>query len=125
MNLFDGHLQWIDSRASFAHPEFSVDLPADWCGRLDRRPGADVTLGIRPEGLLATSPPADPSRAVLRATVEILERIGPQVFVHCTIAGRRCSGVADLRTAPQPGETVAFAIDPRAMHLFDAGGQSL
>jgi multiple sugar transport system ATP-binding protein len=125
MNLFDGHLQRIDSHVSFAHPEFSVDLPADWCARLDRQHAAGVTLGIRPEGLAVMPPPARPTRAILQATVEIVKRIGPQVFVHCTVGARRCSGIADVRNPPQPGDIVAFAIDPRAVRLFDAEGRSL
>jgi multiple sugar transport system ATP-binding protein len=52
---------------------------------LERRPGADVVLGMRPEGLVLAGLEDDPRR--LRATVTVRESLGSDVYVRLRLPG--------------------------------------
>jgi ABC-type sugar transport system ATPase subunit len=128
MNLFDGHVETGDHGIRFVHPEFTVDVPGAWRGRLPTASSA-ATLGVRPEGIsLGPARPDDPTDrpASIRSTVEIVERAGAQVFVHFPVAGHTYSAVVPAASAPRPGDRLTLQIDPTAVRFFDrATGQAL
>jgi sn-glycerol 3-phosphate transport system ATP-binding protein len=84
------------------------------------RPGGEsgraVTVGLRPEHL---EPAADGPLA-LRLT--LLERLGADTILHGTLRphGAPLTARAAGTAAPRLGETVALAIRPEHIHLFDA-----
>jgi multiple sugar transport system ATP-binding protein len=91
-----------------------VHLPAD--------PDAAVTVGVRPEGLFV-----DPHGAV-GATVTIVEMLGAEAHVICTLADGTRLVVRQESTVARPaiGEAIKIRIDPDAVTLFDtAGGKRL
>jgi len=120
MNLFDGCLQRAGQDIQFVHSEFTVTVPEAWHASVTRSPSRNVTLGVRPESLTPLSPTEADRGQSIRATVEMIERIGPQVFVHFSVNGQSCSAVADGRVVPKPGELLAFQIDPASVRFFDA-----
>ena len=120
MNLFDGYLQNVGPHVQFVHPEFTLPLPDVWHARAAGRTMPAVTLGVRPEGLtLASSLDADPGQSV-RATLEVIERVGPQVFAHFDVGAKRYVAVADGRADLKPGDPLVLGIDPSGVCLFDA-----
>ena len=56
----------------------------------------------------------------LRAEVDVVEALGTESFVHCTVAGSPF--VARLPGAARParGEKLGLAVAPEDVHVFDA-----
>ncbi len=83
--------------------------------------GSAVTLGVRPEHLVAGA--AGP----FTGAVELFERLGPLSFAHLGGRGATATVVAQLPGDRRVtlGETLAFGIAPDRVHLFDADGQAL
>jgi sn-glycerol 3-phosphate transport system ATP-binding protein len=94
-----------------------VPLPAD----LRSVAGADVTVGIRPEHLIA-----DGSGAQLRFTVETVEALGADSLVHGAFGGAILVARVDGSKTPKLGDALAFHVMPDKLHFFDAAtGQRL
>jgi len=85
----------------------------------DGGPEERLTVGVRPEHL-------SPSEQGLRAIVESSEILGPETIVHAKLqSGEKL--VASLRGIHRlaEGEHVAFTVEPRFVHVFDAQGDAL
>jgi multiple sugar transport system ATP-binding protein len=106
-----------------------------------------VIAGVRPSDLLLAGPDVDPGLPRLRATLEVVERLGSESHVIFPVDAPALTGEAavaadeateegdatllagDTRTRftarvegrrrLAPGETAEFAIDPATVHLFD------
>jgi multiple sugar transport system ATP-binding protein len=83
--------------------------------------GMAVTLGVRPEHLVAD---ADGPFA---GAVELFERLGPLSFAHLGARGEVGTVVAQLPGDRRVtlGEPLAFSIPPERVHLFGADEQAL
>jgi multiple sugar transport system ATP-binding protein len=95
-----------------------------WLGglRLDWRapaglPPADVTVGIRPEHLVADS------AGVIAGTVLLVERLGAESYVHVQVGGLDKSLMVVVQGEP-PVTGGAWRLNPMAgrLHVFDHGG---
>ena len=84
------------------------------------RPGDQVTVGIRPEGLRA-----DPAGA-LAGVVRVVERLGAQSFVYFDLE-HGASVIAQMSgsIATLSGERMRLAIDSACCHVFDSSGRAL
>jgi multiple sugar transport system ATP-binding protein len=82
-------------------------------------PGAAVTLGVRPERLTG-----DGLANRLGGHVRMVESLGAVHHVHLAIEGLAGPLVASLPTRPA-SETLAIAMPPQALHLFDERGRAL
>ncbi|MFC0340809.1 ABC transporter ATP-binding protein [Paracoccus niistensis] len=91
-------------------------LPVADTGRA--RAGQPLIYGVRPEAMrLGGSVPL---------TVEVTEPTGAETHVVGRMGGTPITGVFRDRISVAPGGTLDIAIDPAAVHLFDAeGGQRL
>ena len=106
-----------------------------------------VIAGVRPSDLLLAGPDVDPGLPRLRATLEVVERLGSESHVIFPVDAPALTGEAavaadeateegdatllagDTRTRftarvegrrrLAPGQTAEFAIDPATVHLFD------
>ena len=106
-----------------------------------------VIAGVRPSDLLLAGPDVDPGLPRLRATLEVVERLGSESHVIFPVEAPALTGEAavaadeateegdatllagDTRTRftarvegrrrLAPGQTAEFAIDPATVHLFD------
>ena len=79
--------------------------------------GREVTVGLRPEHLLAGSA----GSGTLPAQVELVEALGADTLVHTRLAG---TGEALLARVPggleiRDGDTVGLTVEPGSVHLFD------
>jgi ABC-type sugar transport system ATPase subunit len=83
--------------------------------------GAVVTLGVRPEHLVA-----DDNGAFV-GPVELFERLGPLSFAHLGARGEIGTVVAQLPgdRSVTLGETLRFGVAPTMVHLFDKQGRAL
>jgi multiple sugar transport system ATP-binding protein len=138
MNLVPAEVR--DGRLRFA----GVEVPMDGSARV--RDG-EVVAGIRPSDLLPGWTEAGTGLPRLRATLEVVERLGSESLVIFPVEARRLEGeaaaaadeatedaVATLlaedprarftariegRRRFAPGETVEFAVPPDTLHVFD------
>jgi multiple sugar transport system ATP-binding protein len=86
------------------------------------RPGAQVTLGLRPEHLTDTS--AD--TAQLDGEVIALEHLGSETYVHLACShGEPLVFKSAGDTAIGVGQRVSVAVPPHACYLFDETGTAL
>ncbi|TDH60585.1 sn-glycerol-3-phosphate ABC transporter ATP-binding protein UgpC [Dankookia rubra] len=84
------------------------------------RPGAAVTLGIRPEALRP-----DPAGA-FAGEVRLVERLGGLTLLHVTLVGGEAVVVQIEGSDPTPAHApVRLGVEGAACHVFDAEGQAL
>ncbi|MCZ4273455.1 sn-glycerol-3-phosphate import ATP-binding protein UgpC [Maritalea porphyrae] len=76
----------------------------------------DLTLGIRPEHLVA-----DPN-GVIELETEMFEQLGATTLVHGRLAGSGEQLVASMpgHVAQEPGSIMKFGANADALHMFDA-----
>ena len=117
MNFFAGTIEG----GAFVSGGGAVRLPLEgaWAERL--REGMEVTLGVRPEALYAArGRPADARTATALFTVEGIEPLGNEIFVHGRAGEHRATARVVPQPLPQPGEPLELAFDLGRLHFFDA-----
>ncbi len=87
-------------------------------------PGAALTLGVRPEHVMAVAEPTDNT---LQGQVQAAEHLGDTTYLYLQTPGRDASFVA--RTDPDNplavGELAHLVLPPQRCYLFDADGRTL
>jgi multiple sugar transport system ATP-binding protein len=119
MNFFPGAVE----SGSFvaAGGALRLPLPTEWIARLQARNVERVTLGVRPEAIYAArGRPADAALAQASFTVEDLEPLGNEIFVHARSGDHLLTARVVPQTLPAPGEPVELAFDLNRLHFFDA-----
>ena len=100
-------------------------FPAELTGRLDaaRAKEGNLTLGIRPEGVLVSREAQD---GFLPVGVHIIEPLGAYDIVDLSVGQHMLRARTRSGYAGKSGDTVYARVDPAQAHFFDtAGGQSL
>ncbi len=92
--------------------EFTLETAA-------RHTGPGITIGVRPEHLSIV----EPSAGTLVGEVQIAEHLGGEAFLHVALPNAETLVVEiQGQLAPQAGERVGIALEPRAHHLFSSDG---
>ena len=119
MNLIEATVERVSSeqaRLRTGSQELALPLPdAD----LRLRPGAEVTIGIRPRAFELAS---EPEARTLTATVDIIEPMGAETLLHLVADGRDLRAVVDRRVRPAIRAQVHVRLRPSQVHIFDATG---
>ncbi|MCB9540537.1 MAG: sn-glycerol-3-phosphate ABC transporter ATP-binding protein UgpC [Myxococcales bacterium] len=110
MNLLPGTVQG----GRVVGAGFDLPLPAG----SQATPGQAVLAGVRPEHLRRAE-----GAGALSGTVDVVEPMGNESFVHCAAGEHRVVARWPGFVAPARGETVALAADPEHVHLFDAASE--
>jgi multiple sugar transport system ATP-binding protein len=74
-----------------------------------------LVVGVRPEGIVA-----DGTEAGFEARVEVVEPVGSDVFVNLRLGPHALVARFGPETLPTAGTTMRLAIQPQALHFFDA-----
>ncbi|TIP96059.1 MAG: sn-glycerol-3-phosphate ABC transporter ATP-binding protein UgpC [Mesorhizobium sp.] len=83
-----------------------------------------VTLGFRPEDADVTfNAEALPGALVLPATVEAVEPVGAESFLHCAAAGSRVIVRVSGRATARPGDQLRVVAKAEKLHWFDQAGK--
>lgn len=83
--------------------------------------GAEVALGLRPEHVRLAALGSEG----LRATVELVERLGDRSYLYARLTGGAEVIVLEPGfSAAKPGDKVTIAIDAAAAHIFTADGSA-
>ena len=86
------------------------------------KPGAKVTLGLRPEHLTDTSS----DEGQLDGEVIALEHLGSETYVHLACGNDEPLTIKSAGdTAIEIGQRVSVAVPPHACYLFDETGTAL
>ena len=96
---------------------FRITLPPDKAAALKGDGEQDAVLGIRPENLLLRPPSAEESQ--LRATVEIVEAVGSDIYLEVSMAGASMTARVEPTARVEVGQQVSLYPDPEQIHLFD------
>ena len=114
MNVFPARIEQAGGTARVVTtddaPGFAVPLSGDAANRLAADRG--VHLGVRPHSIKL-------GQGESRATVISNQWLGDQTHVVAETAGQTLVAVSHGRVAASVGSAIPFAIDPRALHLFD------
>jgi multiple sugar transport system ATP-binding protein len=121
MNFFQGIVQGGEDPSFVAERgAFRLPLDAGWAERLRGYGGKPLTLGIRPESLYAArGHPADARLGTGTFTVEGLEPLGNEIFVHARAGEHRLTARVVPQPLPAPGEPLDLAFDLGRLHFFD------
>jgi sn-glycerol 3-phosphate transport system ATP-binding protein len=87
-------------------------------------PGSARTLGFRPEDAEITFGADVPAGALaLPATVEAVEPVGAESFLHCAAAGGHIVVRVAGRATAKPGDSLRVVARAEKLHWFDAAGK--
>jgi multiple sugar transport system ATP-binding protein len=122
MNFLPGVLK-ANGRLAFQQEgsNVTIPIPEALSGKFRQYAGPAVTLGIRPEHLYASRPPAAESIAPVPAHVEVVEPVGNEIFVYFS-TGTPAQFVARVATEnpPQVGKPCELYVDTSKLHFFDS-----
>ncbi len=104
-------------RRTLVGETFTLTLGRDIAGD-----GVELELGIRPEAFTQVE---DNAAAAWVATVNVVERLGPETYVYFSILGITATARLGPDVAIRPGDTIALQPDLTQIHVFDAQGQAL
>ena len=123
MNFVDGDVTGRGSSLVFECPTGRLPLPVGHVARLATCAQRRVTLGIRPESLVLSPPPAGPDgTASFPVTVRLIEPLGDRCYVHLDTEHD-----VSLVAAVEPhqrfvvGDIMLVGFDLRAAHFFGPG----
>jgi len=120
MNFLDAAVEADEGTARLVGDRFAYELTDE---RLRRavRDRDRIRLGIRPEDVSVV----EPSGAAIETTVEVVEPIGSDNYLHLALGDDFIARVPS-DVDPDNGETVSVSFDAADVHLFDAeDGESL
>lgn len=109
MNFLNGRIDEADPTRFVT--DDGVALPAPQ-GLASAR-GKALVYGIRPESFSLGGP--------VELKVQVIEPTGSESQIVGLVGGTQVTCVFRERVTLAPGETLSVAIDPRSVHLFDAG----
>ena len=81
-------------------------------------PAAAHELGIRAEHVWLGGP-GEPG------TVTLVEPVGSEAYVHLRVVGASLVARVPTEVRPEPGDSLAVALDPAHLHFFDAAGERI
>ena len=91
--------------------------------------GGEIILGVRPEHITLA---ADAASAI-KATVEVSELMGSEIYLHVTIGADKQNAVIRIQTTDLPeqyrggvpyGTKMNFTFRPQLVHMFDPATES-
>jgi len=93
-----------------------IELPNGTMLNSNTQLSAYITLGIRPEHLIADA------KGALELEVEMFEQLGANTLVHGKLKDSDEPFVASMQghVSEEPGTVMRFSIAPEALHMFDA-----
>jgi multiple sugar transport system ATP-binding protein len=117
MNFLPIRLESEGGRLQVKGHGFQITLPPDKAAALKGDGEQDAVLGIRPENLLLR--PLNAEESQLRATVEIVEAVGSDIYLDVSMAGASMTARVEPTARVEVGQQVSLYPDPERIHLFD------
>ena len=125
INFFEGTLVETQEGRVLESGSMRLPLPADKARALRGYEGKKILFGIRPENVHdAAFRPSDIEAAAVKATVDVTELMGNEVFLHMLVDGRPLLARVDPRTSARPEREMEFVFDMGRMYAFDPETQA-
>ncbi|NCC52349.1 MAG: sn-glycerol-3-phosphate ABC transporter ATP-binding protein UgpC [Spartobacteria bacterium] len=122
MNFFNGKLEQKDGNVFFNEGTFSIRVEDGQRQALQAYIGKEVVFGVRPEditdALYVTNPPPD---LQVKATVEVVEPMGAEVFLYMNTGKHSFIARVDTHAKVRVNEELSMIFDMKKTHFFDAG----
>jgi len=120
MNFFEGHIRGTGEAMAWEGPGgMRLAVPSSMRDALTPYAGQPVTLGLRPEDIGSTVAEQLPGAPRLQATVEVVEPMGSESYVHLKIADTVFISRVDAHRKFKVGETAGPAVFINKAHFFD------
>ncbi len=116
MNFFRGRLRQTDGTVLEGNG-VELQLPA-LTQQAGAEAGREIVAGIRPEDLHVVAGTA--ASGTLTGTVELLESVGSEAFIHATSGGWKLIARASPYNLPAIGARITLQPAPDRIHFFDA-----
>ena len=123
MNFVGGAVEGRDGAPAFVSDGVRVALPRDRFPAL--RGGAQATLGIRPEDLVAVPAGGDDTADHIAGRVVLVEMLGGTSHVHIDAGPHRLLVAVTDDRLPSLGDFITVRVRADRAHLFGADGVSL
>ena len=115
MNIFRGRLRQAGGTVLEGNG-VELQLPA-LTKQAGAEAGREIVAGVRPEDLHVV---AGTVPGALTGTVELIESVGSEAFIHATSGGWKLIARASPYNLPAIGATIALQPAPDRIHFFDA-----
>jgi multiple sugar transport system ATP-binding protein len=119
MNFFNARLAQVDGAVRVIGSGLQIDLPSEIVARTGDYAGRPVILGIRPEDIHDGSRVAPNGAPPAQASVDVVEHMGSENFVHLTSGESSFVARVDRAVDPRPGDTLPIVVDAHRIQLFD------
>jgi len=115
MNFIPGNIE----AGAFRFAQINGDRPAAIAVGNEILNGP-VTLGVRPEDLIANDQSPGSSGRFVTVTLDVVEHMGHETMAHFALAGNQHVARLPADARVQPGDRLSLSIRPGAYHLFAA-----
>jgi multiple sugar transport system ATP-binding protein len=121
MNFIHGHIYLQGGKPFFEAEDRQFQCPVGAFPVLETHAGRPLTVGVRPEHLHIHAERGGDASAIIRAEVQLVERLGHESFVFARF-GNNAQLVAriDPGVAVDPGVNIELYCDTRQVQCFDA-----
>jgi multiple sugar transport system ATP-binding protein len=106
--------------AALAAKGFTLPAPSSAREALRSRSGRPVTVGVRPEHVVAPGRSARGATAPLELVVELVETLGDAVVVHGRAGEDTIAFEMDPHRSPEMGDRVQVQVEAERLHVFDS-----
>jgi len=121
MNFFPGRICEYEGVLHFEGPgSFRLAVPPSWKNILASYRDKAVTLGVRPENMGSVAAEQQPNAPRIQATVEAVEPMGAESYVHFRIADTSFVCRMDAHRVFSIGTTASLAVFSNKIHFFNA-----
>jgi multiple sugar transport system ATP-binding protein len=120
MNFFDATIVEEDGKLLVDSGVFRLLIPSKQAPSLAAYKGKEVIFGVRPENIHAKPyVPAEVVASDLRATVEVTELMGSEIYLYLVAGKKSFIARVDPRTRTRPGDQIELAANMDTVHFFD------
>ncbi|MCX7771601.1 MAG: sn-glycerol-3-phosphate ABC transporter ATP-binding protein UgpC [Clostridia bacterium] len=121
MNFANATVVKEGGQLSLKFGDYTLALPAAKAAELEKQGyiGKEVVLGVRPENVNDETSTEISSSAVLKASVELTERLGSETFLYLIINGVNFTARVSPKSKTQAGEEISVTFDMSRVHIFD------
>jgi multiple sugar transport system ATP-binding protein len=120
INFFEGTVVEAQEGLVLESQSMRLPIPAGKARLLQGHKGKKILFGIRPENVHDPAfRPSDIQAAPVKATVDVTELMGNEVFLHMLVDGRPLLARVDPRTDARTDHEVEVVFDMGRMYAFD------
>ncbi len=120
MNFFNGTLKRENGGLRFEGHGLCLPLPENL---KTQEPDREITLGLRPEDIGAGAAEADANLPRIAATVEVIEPVGAETYLHLRAGEHRFISRVDAHRRFRVGDKTQLAVFNANVRLFDPNSE--